>query len=141
MDKIPPHSGNFIMKKEAALPLIEQTLRNCKFNQALPLNYDPKHIISKRRVENDRSPFQHSQILDLSQEANSLLYDCIWNIQPIIETTQVGGDTGNSKYEPTAETSSTKKRTLANISDMDVEQPESAKKKKMFTCKKIIDID
>ena len=113
--------GNFILKKEATLPLIEHILKQYNFNQALPLNYDPQHIISQRRVENDRGPFQHSQIPDLIKDANSLLYDCVWKLQPIIESTQVGGDTGNSQSEPTTETSVTKKRTMSDVSEMDTE--------------------
>ena len=99
------------MKKEATLPLIEQTLKQYNFNQALPLNYDPKHIISQRRVENDRGPFQHSSIPDLSGEANSLLYDYVWNFQPIIESTQDVQSTVNPQFENIAEQSVTKKRT------------------------------
>ena len=38
-------------------------------------NYDPKGIISQRRVQGQRSVFIHSMILDLSHEANSLAYD------------------------------------------------------------------
>ena len=58
--KYPLGVGNYILKKEAALPVTEEALNQYKFTQAMPLNYDPKHAISHIRVENDRSHFKHS---------------------------------------------------------------------------------
>ncbi len=96
----------------------------------MSLNYDPKHVISNRRVENDRAPFQHSMIPDLSKEANSLLYDCIWNSQKATEGTRVEGNVDGSQSKsieenkPTEETHSERKRTLSEVSDMEIEQQE-----------------
>ena len=70
--KYPLNVGNYIVKKESTLPMIEEVLKQFKFLQAIPLNYDPKHVISDRRLANDRSIFQHNPIPDLSKEANSL---------------------------------------------------------------------
>lgn len=78
--KYPMNIGPFILKKEATFPIIEEVLKQFKFPEEIPLNYDPKIIISDRRVIVDRSSFQYSAILDLSKEANSLEYEFNWSI-------------------------------------------------------------
>ena len=55
--KYPLTVGNFILKKEAALPIIEQVLKQVNFPQVSPVNYDPKEIISQRRQEYGKAPF------------------------------------------------------------------------------------
>ena len=93
------------------------------------------------------APFQHSMIPNLSQQANSLLYDYIQNSEKAIESTQVEGNIGCSQPKPivenipTEKVSSSKKRTLSEVSDMEVEQQEGAKKQKIVTSKEIIDIE
>ena len=75
--KYPLTVGNFILKKEAALPIIEKVLKQLNFPQVSPVKYDPKHIISERRLEYRRALFQHSQAETWIGEANSLIYDHI----------------------------------------------------------------
>ena len=113
----------------------------------MSLNYDPRHVISNMRVENDRAPLKHCAIPDLSKEANSLLHDFIWNSQKATEGTQAEGsvDVSQSKSievsRPIEEAHSTKKRTISEVSDMEIEQQEEAKKLKVVTGKEIIDVE
>ena len=67
------------MKKPASLPKVEKVLKAMNFQVTHAHNYDPKGIISQRRVQVQKSIFIHSMILDLSQEENSLSYDFNWN--------------------------------------------------------------
>ena len=56
----------FIVKKPSSLPMVEKVLKAMKFVVTHAQNYDPKGIISHRRVQVHRSAFIHSIILDLS---------------------------------------------------------------------------
>jgi len=101
----------------------------------MPLNYDPKHVISNRRLENDRSTFQHSAIPDLRKEANSLEFDFPWSFQRVPNVVQTEASTDPGKDE------STKKRPISEATDMGTEQQESGKKPKIVTELEIIDVD
>ena len=138
--KYPINIGPFILKKEAAFPIIEEVIKQFKFPEEIPLNYDPKGIISDRRVTVDRSSFQHSAILDLSKEANSLEYDFNWSIAETTVTAQEEPSTNH--VDPLLiENEPTKKRSISDVSDMDIEQQVDNKKLKVDTEKDIIDLE
>jgi hypothetical protein len=142
--KYPLTVGNFILKREATLPIIEQVLKQFNFPQASPLNYDPKQIISQRRQEYNRGPFQHSQISNLGEEANSLLYDHVWISEPIEEMVQARNHVDFSEFKSTqgeAEQTSTRKRSEPEVTNMDIEQSEASKKQKITSSTEVIDID
>ena len=69
----------------------------------------------------DRSAFQHSAILDLSKEANSLEYDFNWSIAETTVTAQEEPSTNHVDHFLT-ENEHTKKRSISDVSDMDIEQ-------------------
>lgn len=133
--KYPLTVGHYVLKKEVALPIIEKLLKKFKFPEAMPLNYDPKHVISNRRLENDRSTFQHSAIPYMSKEANSLEFDFPWSFQRVHDVVQTETSTNPAKDE------STKKRPISEATDMDTEQQESGKKPKIVTKLEIINVD
>ena len=83
--KYPLIVGNFVLKKEVALPVIEQILQQLDLPYASPANYDPKHVISQRRLEYGRASFQHAQLTAESWmgEENSLIFDQIWVSEPL----------------------------------------------------------
>ena len=66
------------MKKPSTLTMVEKVFKAMKFQVTHAHNYDPKGVISQRRVQVQRSVFIHSMIPDLSQEANSLTHDFDW---------------------------------------------------------------
>jgi len=101
------------LKKEVAFPIIEKVLKQLKFSEVMPLNYDPKHVILNMRLENDRSAFQHSVIPDLRKEANSLEFDFPWCSQRVSNVVQTEASTSPTKDE------STKKRPISEATDMD----------------------
>ena len=89
------------------------------------MNYDPKKIISKRRKEYNRAPFQNSHIANLSEEANSLLYDHVWISEPMKEMVQARNHVDFSQFKSAqgeAEKTSTKKRSEPEVTNMDIEQ-------------------
>ena len=133
--KYPLTVGHYVLKKEGALPIIEKVLKQFKFPEAMPLNYDPKHVISNRRLENDRSTFQHSAILDISKEENSLEFDFPWSFQRVPDVVQIEASIDPAKDE------STKKRPIFEATNMDTKQQESGKKPKIVTELEIIDVD
>ena len=64
--KYPINFGPFVVKKPAALPMVEKVLKAMKFQVTHAQNYDPKGIISHKRVQVQRSSFIHSMITELS---------------------------------------------------------------------------
>ena len=68
--KYPINFGPFVVRKLAALPMVKKFLKAMKLEVTRAQNYDPKGIISPRRVQVQRSAFIHSMIPGLSQESN-----------------------------------------------------------------------
>jgi hypothetical protein len=142
--KYPMTVGNFILKKEAALPIIEEVLKQLDFPQVPPVKYDPKHVISQRRQEYGRGIFQHSQAETWMGEANSLIYDQIWISEPLKEIVEARdhidfsqSNTAQGKVEQI----STKKRSEPEATEMDTKEPETSKKQKTAMDTEIIDVD
>lgn len=138
--KYPINIGPFILKKEATFPIIEEVLKQFKFRKEIPLNYDPKSIISDRRVTVDRSTFQHSDVPNLSKEANSLEYDFNWSI---VETTVIAqAKPSTNPVDPLlTKNQPIKKRSISDVSEMDFDQQVDSKKLKVDTEKDTIDLE
>ncbi len=120
--------------------MIKEMLKNFKFLQEMPLNYDINHVIYDRRLANDRYVFQQNPIPDLRKEANSLEHDFIWSIQEEAKSIQTGENTNLTQVQ-SSEEQSAKKRPLYEVTDMEIKQQEETKKQKIVTGKEIIDID
>ena len=54
----------------SALPIFQYFLRIMKFDQDRKVNYDPKHIISKRKLSCKPGAFEHEEDQELSAMAN-----------------------------------------------------------------------
>ena len=52
------------------MPLVTNLLRRIGFSLGKAVNYDPDQIISKRRKAHKCKPFEHTEILGLSEAAN-----------------------------------------------------------------------
>ena len=76
------------MKKPTTLPMVEKVLRAMNFQVAHAHNYEPKGVISHRRVQGQRSAFVHSMIPDLCKEENSLAHDFDWSPAEKIQAPQ-----------------------------------------------------
>ncbi len=108
------------------------------------MNYDPKQIISQRRQEYNRAPFQHRRISNLSEEANSLLYDHVWISEPMKEMVQTRNHFDFPQFKSAQgeeEKISTRKRSELEVTNMDIEQSEASKKKKITIGTEVINIE
>ncbi len=128
------------MKNHIALAIVEYVLKEMEFNKEYELNYDPKGIIPQRRVQFGRSTFQHQQIPNLTKEANSLVYDFVWNVEG---KTQASQEVHTQVLVTSiySETELGKGRTISKVSDMDIEQQPSSKKPKVDKGKEVINLD
>ena len=131
--KYPLTVGNFVLKKEAALLIIEQILKQFDFPQASSVNYDPKHIISQRRQEYSRSLFQHTQLTaeDWMGKANFVMFDQIWVTQPlkqIVEERDHMNFSQSSTVQKKEEQVPSKKRSEPDTVEMDTEKQDTSKK-------------
>ena len=61
----------FVVDSTSSLPIIQDLLRSMKFDQDRKVNYDPKHIISKRKVSFRLGTFEHEEDQELSVMANA----------------------------------------------------------------------
>ena len=62
--------GPFIVKSRSTLPVVERFLKDMNFREAKILRYDPHHIISQRRLQNNNVPFEHQEVEGLEKLAN-----------------------------------------------------------------------
>ena len=60
----------FVVDSTSSLPIIQDLLRSMKFDQDRKASYDPKHIISKRKVSCKLGTFEHEKDQELSAMAN-----------------------------------------------------------------------
>ena len=110
----------------------------------LPVNYDPKHVISQRRLECRRAAFEHTQPEAWMGEANSLLYDQIWNSEPLKEIVEERGHINfaqSRNIQGKEEQVSSKKRSKSEVTEMDVDDSEILKKQKVTGEAEVIDLD
>ena len=68
--KFPWVFGPFIIKINAALPVLERFLKEMGFQIATAINYDPHHIISIRKQVNKNNPFEHQEVEGLAESEN-----------------------------------------------------------------------
>ena len=145
--KYPLTVGNFVLKKEATLSVIEQIFQQLDLPHASPANYDPKHVISQRRQEYGRAPFQHTQLTAENGigEANSLIFDQIWVSEPlkqiVEERDHLNFAQPSTAQEKEEEQVPTKKRSEPDTVEMDTEKQDTSKKQKITTGTEVIDVD
>ena len=63
--------GPFVIKSSQALPVIENILESMRFQEETKVNYDPKGIIEKRRLDSKSPTFRHQEVPGLLEIANS----------------------------------------------------------------------
>ena len=68
--KFPWTIGLFGIKRKSYLPMMESMLIEMGFLVEVVINYDPHHIISNRRQANKNKPFEHSEVVGLSEAEN-----------------------------------------------------------------------
>ena len=90
--KYPINIGSFIVKKEEAISIVEEMLKQMKFVEELALDYDPKGVISQRKGQFGRGEFIHCTITDLTKEANSLEYAFNWGVEEAIQVSRENQD-------------------------------------------------
>ena len=52
-------NGPFVIKSSQVLPVIEKILKSMSLQEASKINYDPKGIIARRRLDNKCPTFRH----------------------------------------------------------------------------------
>ncbi len=109
------------MKKEIALPIVEDILKQFKFLEEYALNYHPKGVISQRRSKLERSSFQHCTTSNLTKEANSLEHDFNWNIEGRALTSQEE-HSGNPIVSLPSKSELLNKRPTPEVSDINYKQ-------------------
>ena len=64
----------FIIKRKDDLPIVEDLLKEMRFQTITVVNYVPHHIISIRRQVNKNKPFEHQEVVGLARSANWMDY-------------------------------------------------------------------
>ena len=72
--KFPWVVGLFIIKSKVAFPIVDNFLKEMRFQTITAFNYDPHHIISIRRQVNKNKPFEHQEVAGLVDSANWMDY-------------------------------------------------------------------
>ena len=70
--KVPITIGPFIVKKKAAIDLIDDIMACFGFSLDFSCQYDPLHIISKKRKRQKRGNYEHQGTLEMEQMENKL---------------------------------------------------------------------
>ena len=68
--KFPWEVGPYVVKIRASLPIIDNLLKSMGFSLGTTINYDPHQVISKRRHSNNNNPFEHTEVVGLTEVAN-----------------------------------------------------------------------
>ena len=69
--------GPFFIKSSQALPIIENIFESMSFQEVAKINYDPKVIIARRRLDSKCPTFRHQEVPGLLEIANleSVIHD------------------------------------------------------------------
>ena len=54
--------GPFIIKIKVSFPIVDNLLKEMRFQIVPSINYDPHHVISIRRQVNKNKPFEHHEV-------------------------------------------------------------------------------
>ena len=97
--KVPITIGCFIVRNKAAVELIDDIMACYGFLEEPSCQYDPHHLISKRRKKHQRGNYEHqgTQEMDLMENKLTFLFDQEklnepknMNITPIVSTDDKG---------------------------------------------------
>ena len=66
--------GPFIIKSKVAFPVVDNLLKEMRFQIVAAVNYDPHHVISIRRKVNKNKPFEHHEVAGMAESANWMVY-------------------------------------------------------------------
>ena len=72
--KFPWVIGPFIIKRRDAFPVVENLLKEMRFQTDAIVNYDPHHVISIRRHVNKIKPFEHHEVVGMAESSNWMDY-------------------------------------------------------------------
>ena len=72
--KFPWVVGPFIIKSKVSFPIMDNLLKEMRFQRFPTINYDPHHVISIRRQVNKNKPFEHYEVEGMSESANWTYY-------------------------------------------------------------------
>ena len=70
--KVPITVGPFTVRNRAAIKLIDDMMSCFSFARDFSCQYDPLHIISKKRKRHKRDNYEHQGTLEMEQMANKL---------------------------------------------------------------------
>ena len=64
----------FIIKSKVTFPVVDNLLKEMRFQTVVDVNYDPHHVISIRIQVNKNKPFEHQEVASLVESSNWMDY-------------------------------------------------------------------
>jgi hypothetical protein len=140
--------GPFVIKSIQALPIIENILERMRFQEASKINYDPKGIIARKRLDNKCPTFRHQEVPGLLEISNSesVIHDQfeMHHDDSLQESQQVSAHKHPmiSNIQTLAHKEREPKRTHEETTGMEIDPPTSSKRAKSFVPdKEIVDLE